>query len=252
MIDHISIVIITKNAEQTLRLTLQSLKTFKEVVIYDNGSTDSTLEIAKSFSNVTLHEGDFLGFGPTKNHAVSLASNNWILSLDADESLSDEIIEHIATIALVSKLVGEIQRDNYFLGKKMLVAGWGSDYIVRLFNRTEFSFSDRQVHEKVEINDSANIVRLKGVVLHDALYKLSQTLDKANLYSELYADQHERTYSPWVILLKSSYSFFRTYILQRGFMAGWRGLSLAFANAVGVFYKYMKVYARQQQEKDKK
>jgi len=251
MIDHISIVIITKNAEQTLSQTLQSLKTFKEVVIYDNGSTDLTLEIAKSFSNVTLYEGDFLGFGLTKNHAVSLASNNWVLSLDADESLSDEMIEHVATITLGPKLVGEIQRDNYFLGKKMKVAGWGSDYIVRLFNRTEFSFSDRKVHEKVEINDSADIVRLKGIILHDALNKLSQTLDKANLYSELYSEQQEITYSPWVILLKSSYSFFRTYILQRGFMAGWRGLTLAFANAVGVFYKYMKVYARQQQEKGK-
>ena len=87
----ISIVMITKNADLLLETSLQSLIYFDEVLIYDNGSTDRTLEIAYAFDNVSLHQGPFLGFGPSKAHAANLAKNDWVFSLDADETISEDL-----------------------------------------------------------------------------------------------------------------------------------------------------------------
>ena len=125
MIKNISAVIISKNASQTIKKTLESLRNFEEIILFDNGSTDNTISIAKKHSNVIIHEGDFLGFGATKNYAITLAKNNWIFSIDADEIISKELSFHISKINLQPKLIGEIQRRNYFLGKEIKVAGWG-------------------------------------------------------------------------------------------------------------------------------
>ena len=84
MIKDISCVIIAKDASLTIAKTLESLSDFEDVVVYDNGSTDGTLEIVKNYSNVNLVQGGFLGFGPTKNRAAEFAKNRWILSLDTD------------------------------------------------------------------------------------------------------------------------------------------------------------------------
>jgi glycosyltransferase involved in cell wall biosynthesis len=244
MINHISVVIITKNAEDTIRSSLQSLKDFEDVVVYDSGSQDNTLEIVKSFENIALYNGDFIGFGETKNHAMSLAKNDWIFSLDADEMMSEELITDIGTLELSPKRVGKVLRKNLFMGKEMIYGGWGSDKIIRLFNRKDYDFSNAKVHEKIEIDSLAEIVFLKGFLNHEAINNLSQTLDKANLYSELYSYENDKSYTISIILIKTHYAFFRSYFLQKGFLAGWRGLVLAFANSIGVFYKYMKIYSR--------
>ncbi len=248
-IDKISAVIISKNVAETIKLTLDSLTAFKEVIIYDSGSTDDSLLIARKFSNVSIFQGDFLGFGPTKNHAISLATNDWIFSIDGDESLSNILIKHLSEINPDSRLIGEIRRDNYFMGKEMKVAGWGRDKIIRLFNRKEYCFSDLIVHERVEIDSLANKILLNGSISHYPVNNLSQTLEKANLYSELYSKENDNYYPIVIIILKSQFAFFRSYFIQRGFLAGWRGLVLSFANSVGVFYKYIKIYARHKKKK---
>ncbi|MBT8132508.1 MAG: glycosyltransferase, partial [Gammaproteobacteria bacterium] len=118
MLDQISVVIITRNAAATLADTLESTSSFSEVLVYDNGSEDATLQIAKTHENVSLHQGQFTGFGPTKNHAVSLARHDWVLSLDADEVLSTELIDFLGQwVPGSSNSVGVIRRDNYLMGK---------------------------------------------------------------------------------------------------------------------------------------
>ena len=92
MVDQISVVIIVKNGERTIGKTLESIQDFNDVVVYDNGSTDKTLSIAKNYSNVNLIKGSFSGFGPTKNIAATFAKNNWILSLDADEVIGNDFV----------------------------------------------------------------------------------------------------------------------------------------------------------------
>jgi glycosyltransferase involved in cell wall biosynthesis len=248
MIKHISAVIITKNAAETIKASLESLKDFEEIVVFDSGSSDETLNITKSFDNTIIYAGEFLGFGDTKNYAVNLASNDWVFSLDADESLSEELSLHLHEIELKPKLIGEVQRKNFFMGEEMTTAGWGRDMIIRLFNRKEFRFSDQLVHEKVEIDSTAKKVFLNGYLIHLAINDLSQILKKANLYSDLYAKENDTFYPIIIIIFKAFYAFFRTYFLQRGFLAGWRGFVLAVSNSIGVFYKYIKIYARRKQK----
>ena len=245
MIENISAVIITKNAFETISVTLESLKDFKEIVIFDSGSTDGTIDAIKTYVNVSLYSGDFLGFGETKNNAINLASNDWIFSLDADEVLSKELALNLYEIDLKPKLVGQVQRKNFFMGKEMTTAGWGRDMLIRLFNRKDFCFSDLKVHEKVEIDQSAEKILLKGCLFHFAINHLSETLAKANLYSELYAKENNVSYPIIIIIFKALYAFIRTYFFQKGFLSGWRGFVLAVSNSIGVFYKYTKIYARQ-------
>lgn len=251
MIDTISAVIITKNAAKTLKDTLESVKNFPEVIIYDNGSEDETFTIAKQYPNVVFHTGIFEGFGPTKNKAVALATNDWILSLDADEVVSPLLESSIKQWqAETSPLsYGTIIRENYFMGKAIHRGGWGNDKLVRLFNRKSYLFNNNRVHESVDVktnNKLAKEILLNGCIEHNAVQHIGQFLEKINRYSELrHLDILEKNKTPslLLILLKTNFAFVRSYILQLGILEGWRGVVIAYANATGVFFKYMKAYS---------
>ena len=246
MLDQISVVIITRDAAATLADTLESTRGFAEVVVYDNGSDDATIEIAQAHENVSLHQGDFLGFGPTKNHAVSLAKYDWVLSLDADEEVSSELrqfLEHWKPES--DDCVGVIRRDNYMMGKLVDKGGWGADWLVRLFNRNVHRFNDNAVHESVQI--SANTVQenIPFPIRHNAVQHLGQFLQKIDKYSEIRRQTSSKTMHPALIALRSFFAFFRSYIIKGGVLAGWRGLVIAWNESNGVFFKYMKIYADQ-------
>tara|TARA_R110002020_G_scaffold445465_1_gene657375 strand:- start:921 stop:1673 length:753 start_codon:yes stop_codon:yes gene_type:complete len=240
---NVSVVIITRNAASTLRRTLDAVQCYDEVVIYDNGSSDDTIQIAASYSNVTLQKGDFLGFGPTKRHAVSLAKYDWILSLDADEAPSPELIESITSwvnSASPSDL-GEILRENWMMGQPIHYSGWGNDWLIRLFNRRSHNFNNAMVHEAISVSSISRVQRLSGTIKHTAVTDLSQFLEKINRYSNIRAESGElKRYSVLVIFFKAVFAFLRTYFLQQGWRDGWRGLVIAVSNANGVFWKYMK------------
>lgn len=244
MIEHVSAVIIVKNAEDTIRETLESLRNFQEVVLYDNGSTDNTLSIASEYSNVVIFEGRFLGFGKTKQAAVACASNDWVLSLDADEMASPELCEYLETWlpnqdpTIAIKLL----RRNYLMGKYVKYAGWGGDWLVRLFNRDAHNFNDNDVHESVALHDGSAVKKLPYPIDHNAVQHLGQFLVKVDRYTEINR-QSGKSYPPGIIFLKAMWRFFESFIVKGGFLAGWRGLAISWSNANGVFYKYMKSYA---------
>jgi glycosyltransferase involved in cell wall biosynthesis len=248
MIDSISAVIITKNAANTLTDTLNSLKSFSEVIVVDNGSSDETQNIAKKYKNVSFHIDSFEGFGPTKNKAVALASNDWVLSIDADETVSEALcltIQQWSTEAPVNHY-GSLLRENHFMGRAIQHGGWGNDKLIRLFNRRCFQFNHNQVHESVQVNSSGEEILLNGPLKHNAVQNIGQLLIKVERYSELRKfDLLEKNKVPnlLLILLKVNFAFFRSYILQLGFREGWRGLVIAYSNANGVFFKYMKAYS---------
>lgn len=251
MIDHISIVIITRNAAQTLAATLSSVSRFANVVVWDNGSDDGTLELAAEHANVDVHHASFLGFGPSKNAACDLARNDWVFSLDADECLDDELIAALATWTPDDHArVGQILRENHFMGRAVRHGGWGHDRLVRLFHRKVHRFNDAQVHEKVALTDSVKVVRLPGRVVHAAVRHVGQFLQKIDRYTEIRRESSQKTYPTAVIVIKSAFAFFRSYVLQRGFLAGWRGLIIAWSNANGVFYKYIKILADQRVQRE--
>lgn len=249
MLAELSVVIITRNAAGTLARTLNALEPIGEVVVYDNGSTDETLEIARRYHNVSLHTGAFLGFGPTKRHAVSLARQDWILSLDADEAPTARWLESLGgwlTNADTREVV-EVRRENWLLGKPVQHSGWGRDWLIRVFNRQHHDFNDAMVHESIAVTDTTRVVRLNGHIEHLAVTELGQFLEKINRYSGIRASSDAlRVYPVWIITVKSAFAFFRTFLLQRGFLDGWRGLVIAVSNANGVFWKYMKRRVRDQ------
>lgn len=243
MLAELSAVIITRNAAATFARTLDALKDVDEVVVYDNGSTDGTLELAAGYPNVSLHQGEFHGFGPTKRHAVSLARHDWVVSLDADETPSADWLEALAGWLPTAepRQVVEVHRENWMLGKPVRHAGWGNDWLVRVFHRRAHNFSAAMVHESVTLEKETRVVRLNGCLEHLAVTELGQFLDKINRYSGIRARSDKlRVYPVALIVLKAAFAFFRTYLLQRGFLDGWRGLVIAVSNANGVFWKYMK------------
>jgi len=237
----LSVVIITLNAEETINLVLQALQNINEVVVYDTGSTDGTTDIVRCFKNVSFYEGQFIGFGPTKNAAIRCARNDWILSLDADEIPSPELLASVSRIDFENaSLVGEVERHNYILGRRVRYSGWGSDFLVRLFHRGYTLFDDKLVHEAVRLPSNAKVVQLSGELKHYAVNRFDQMIEKVKRYSKLKQSPSKQAIPYPLLLLLVIVRFLQTFILRLGFLDGWRGFLIAFSNASGVFWKYMR------------
>jgi len=248
----ISAVIIAHNSEATLAECLQSLAEFPEVVVYENGSTDKTVEIAQEFSNVRLERGAFEGFGPTKNKAAGFAANDWILSLDSDERVTPELVEELRSKDLGgSEHLYEVLRQNYFMGKHIKHSGWGNDWLPRLYNRTVHGYNEAMVHENVIPQPGANIQRLQSPIKHRAVEEISQFLVKIDRYTELRVQEGSKGHGPFTSILKAKWAFLRSYVLRLGMLDGWRGVVIAWSDASGVFYRCMKCYARDQRSQNK-
>jgi len=244
-IENIYPVIITRDAEATIEKTLDSLKVFREVVVYDNGSTDETLNLCHRFPNTRVIRGEFLGFGPTKHHAAGLTYGDWILSIDADEYLSKELLSTLRSLDLSDVHIAyAFDRHNLVMAKDVKRGGFGNDWLIRLYHREICLFNDSVVHEKVIVPDEVTIVRLKGPMWHQAVTNIDQFLQKISLYSELELQRGvgAKIHSPAIIVIRASWSFFRSYVLKLGLLEGWRGLLIATAYAQGTFFKHMKRY----------
>ncbi|MDD2699106.1 MAG: glycosyltransferase family 2 protein [Arcobacteraceae bacterium] len=242
MIKNITPVIIAKDAQKTIKETLDSLVDFNEVVLYINNSTDNTETIAREYLNVKIVDGDFSGFGPTKNQASSYASNDWILSLDSDEVILPQLLLELKEINLENtKEVFVIKRDNYFLGKEVKYSGWGKDYLVRLYNKNSHQFNQNMVHEFIEITKNTQKTTLNNSFKHNAVDDINQFLIKIIKYSDL-ASKDKKTCYFLVVLAKAKWAFLKTYFLQLGFLDGWRGFVIAMSNFNGKFFRYTKRY----------
>ena len=238
MTDQLSVVIMAKNAQDTLALSLDSLKAFHEVILYLNDSTDDTEAIAKKYANVKIVEGKFIGFGETKNKAGEYAENDWILSLDSDEILTPALIEEISAadhndITALYRL----KRDNYFLGHKTQ----NSDHIVRIYNKKHTKFNDNKVHENVIVLPNSKITTLKNSFKHLNITDINQTLSKMIMYTDLGA-KGKKTCFFTVVIIKATFAFFKTYILQGNFLRGWVGFAVAINSANKRYYKYLKQF----------
>ena len=240
-IAHISCVLIAKNAESTIKKVLDSLRSFEDVVLYSNNSTDNTDKIASAYPNVNLIQGDFLGFGPTKNKAAGYAKNSWILSLDADEVLSDIFIGNLENLILDNQKAYSILRANYYKDTQIKHC-WGNDIITRLYNRDTTSFTNLKVHEYIK-TDNLHIQQIAGIVQHYPYATITDFIIKLDRYSTIFAEDNiGKNSSPLKAILNAQFSFFKTYILKRGFLDGYSGLVIAFSHMATNFYKYIKLY----------
>ena len=239
----ISITILVKNSEATLEATLLSVASFPEVILLDTGSTDRTLEIGKKFSNVKIFYAPFEGFGKTHNRASSLASHDFILSLDSDEILSEELSQEILGLPLDSGVVYSILRENYFRGRHITgCSGWHPDWVSRLYNRKQTSFDQAEVHEKI-IQGSLKKEKLKHVMKHTPYRNISDFLNKMQTYSTLFAKQHKgvKKASLGKAIAHGIASFFKSYVLKKGVFLGQEGFLISIYNGHTAFYKYMKL-----------
>ncbi len=241
----ISVVMITKNAERKLEQCLISLSAFDEVVIYDNGSTDKTLEIAKSFENVKVFEGEFFGFGETKKYASTLASHDWVFSLDADEVMSVELVKELQSKTLHADTCYEVRRDNYYRGKHVKCCGWYPEYIVRLYHRTKTNFSDAKVHETIQTK-SMKIEKLLHPIRHYSFDSVADFLVKIQSYSEIYANdkQGKKQVSVLAGVGRGLFAFIKSYFFRKGIFCGFEGFTIAFFHGLGTTVKYIKLHEK--------
>ncbi len=239
----ISVTILVKNGEKRLKEVLEALAPFDQVVLYDTGSSDHTLEIAAGYPNVTIYQKEFNGFGPAHNSASSLAKHDWILSVDSDEILSKELVEEILALPLSPSCVYAIHRHNYYHGKQIKWCGWYPETTIRLYNRNTTSFSEAMVHEGV-IKEGHKVITLKNPMRHYPYESLSDFLIKMERYSSLFAKQYrkKRKSSPLIAIGHGASAFLKSYILKRGFLGGYEGFLISAYNGHTAFYKYLKLY----------
>ncbi len=239
----ISVTILTKNSSKYLREVLSAVKDFQEVLVYDTGSQDDTIPLAKEFPNVKILDGKFEGFGPTHNKASNFAKYEWILSVDSDEVVTPELAKEILSLKLDPGSVYSFPRGNEYNGKFIRWCGWHPDVQYRLYNRNWTKFTDAQVHEAV-ITKGMNIVPLQSSLRHYSYANLNDFLNKMQFYSTLFAEQNagRKFSSPCKAILHGWWAFFRSYILKRGIFGGYEGFIISAYNGHTAFYKYLKLY----------
>ena len=238
----LSVVIITLNEEKNIERALKSVRWAAEIIIYDSGSSDQTIEIAKKMG-AKVTSGKWLGFGPTKIIATQLASFDWILSIDADEEVSSELAQEIKTkfLNLNHELAFKIPRLSFFLGRWIRHGGWYPDYQVRLFNRKKSQWNSKVVHEKVEAISYLNFV---SHINHYVFTDIAHQIQTNNKYSTLLAQQLFKEglgFSWFHFLTKPTVKFIECYIWKCGFLDGWPGYLIARNAAYSVFLKWAKL-----------
>ncbi|MCT7569075.1 glycosyltransferase family 2 protein [Aliarcobacter butzleri] len=240
---NISVVVLAKNNQKTIEKTLSALVEFDDVVVYDNGSTDDTIEIVKKFSNVNLIEGEFKGFGWTKNQAASFAKNDWILVVDSDEVIDKELLKELKEKILDNNCVYKLNFKAFYKDIQIKHCGWNNQKIKRLYNKSVTSYNSNDVHEDI-ITDNLKIEILRGNVEHYSYQTISEFVIKADRYSSLFAQNNvgKKSSGPTKAFFNGLYSFIKTYFFKQGFRDGYVGLIIAFSHMVTNFYKYIKLY----------
>lgn len=250
----ISACIITLNEEARLPSCLKALSFADEIIVLDSGSRDGTKRIAESFGARFIRRR-FDGFVAQKNHALSLATRKWVISIDADEvvtpGLRDEILKIIQEPESPERsgfVAYRIPRLSRYLGRWIRHCGWYPEYKTRLFRRGQGSYRGGIVHETLHV--SGNVGTLNNHLEHYSYADLSDHLQRIDHYSTLIAqdkflNRKEKSSITWSIL-KSISKFLLTYIYHRGFLDGRAGAVISILAGYYNFLKYLKLWELQQ------
>jgi glycosyltransferase involved in cell wall biosynthesis len=243
----LTLVVITRDAGAQLRDCLASATFAAETIVVDSGSRDDTVEIARTMGARVLTR-EWPGFGPQKNFAVAQAAHDWVLCLDADERVSDELEASLrATMAHPTHFAYAMARRNRFLGRWLSHGEGYPDWSLRLFDRRHARWSDDAVHEHVLTNGSVG--RLDGDLLHASGESLDAYLAKQNRYTTLQAEamyaRGER-FSFGRLFFSPLVRFARFYLVRAGFLDGTAGLVHIGIGCFNSFCKYAKLRALEQ------
>ena len=253
----LSVVIISLNEAHNIRRCLESVSFADEIVLLDSGSTDETVAIARELGAHVQVNPDWAGFGIQKNRALALARGQWILSLDCDEWVDQDLRGEILKVLAACTQAGQpdvwrMPRRSRFCGRVIRHSGWSPDYVVRLWKSGSARFSDHRVHEHIVTAEGSRISRagvgtLRHPLDHDTVVTFEQVIEKMNRYSSDSARmmvECGRQGSLSAAILHGLWAFFRTYVLRLGFLDGSHGFMLAVSNAEGSYYRYIKSMRR--------
>lgn len=238
----LSVFLITFNEERTIEKCLKTLLWVDEIIVVDSGSTDATLAICEKYGVQVIHK-DFNGFGEQKQFALQLAKNDWVLSLNVDEILTDKLIEEITELLEDNPTFDgyQIKRKQVFLDKVFNHGYESKQYHLRLFKKIAGNFDEKKVHESIVLN--GKVGKLNNFFLHFKTRSLDAYVEKLNTYATNFAESEylgNKKHSVIEIFIKVKLEFFKKYILQGNFLNGKEGFYWAFLSAYYLGLKYMK------------
>ena len=240
----ISACIISYNEENKIEDCLKSLDGIAdEIIVVDSLSTDKTKEIVKKYTD-KIYDQNFLGHVEQKNLAVEKANNDWILSLDCDERLTDELRASILKIKddLESADAYRMARKTFYV-YRWLNYCWYPDFKVRLFNRTTAKWGGTNPHDRIELNGE-NIVTLKGDIQHFSFNSISEHIQTIDSFTEIGAQEiikKGKSVSLISPFTHGIWTFLKLYVFKKGFMDGYAGLIVSILSGMHTFIKYSKV-----------
>lgn len=244
----ISAMINTFNEEQNIEACLQSLRWVDELVVVDSGSTDGTVALAEQYADkvVAVAPGDFSAM---RNAGLAQVTGEWVLVIDADERVSEELRQEILrTLAEPSVYTGFLMpRKNMFRQHWVRYGGWYPDYVLRLFRNDPQHRFIGKVHERVSL--SGAVGRLQEPLTHYTYVGLEQYINKLNKYTTLSAQMMEekgRRSTLVQMLFRPGLEFLKVYLLKAGFRDGIYGFIIAYMSSVYIFVKFAKLWLRQQ------
>ena len=238
----ISGLVITYNEENNIAEVIQNLDFVDEIIVVDSYSTDSTIDIASSFSQVRLIKNHFENFTLQRNLAISLASHPWILFLDADERISDKLkTEILKTVQCnQNKVAFYFYRKFMFNKHHLRFSGWQTDKNIRLFQKGKANYiSEKLVHEKLVVQ--GDVGKLNGKLIHYSYNNYQSYKAKMIHYGKLKAKElflkgKKRTFLHQIF--KPVYKFFHSYIIRFGILDGKKGLIICYLNALSIYVRY--------------
>ncbi len=243
----ISVVIITFNEENNIDQCLKAAsQVADEIVVLDSFSTDKTEEICKKY-NVNFVTRKWEGYTLSKNHANKIAKFDWILSLDADEVLSDVLINSLNELKsnLKENVVYSIKRLPNYCGQWIYHSGWNPDIKIRLFNKTSSYWQGEFIHETIFVPQNHLTTLLKGDCYHYTVHSIQEHINQINKFSELQAIEmfkKGKKANLFHFIVKPFFEFFKSYVIKRGFLDGKYGFIISSLNAFSRFAKYSKLY----------
>ncbi len=239
--------IITLNEAEHVGSAIDSVSWADEVVVVVSDSTDGTADIARA-KGARVSRRAWTGYADQKNHAATLASNDWVLSLDADERVTPALAGEIRALLERGPTARgyRIKRVSFYLGRWIRTTDWYPDYQLRLYDRRAGRWNGLRIHESFRLAASRPEL-LSGEIEHYAYRDVSHHLKKIDAYTTLIAEQlhaeGRRTSLP-AMALHGQFAFFRNYILRRGFLDGAAGLIVSALNSYYVFLKLAKLWER--------
>lgn len=237
----LSVVILTRNEESSIAACIESAKQVSDdIIVVDSGSNDNTMKISASLG-ARCFSLNWQGYGLSRNFGARQAKHDWIMALDADERISEELAYQINYTSLCDGCIYKFRRENYLGNHKIRFGAWGFDTVKRMYTRKTAQWDSAIVHEKLITMEQVKYKFLTGAITHYGFKNFDEYKLKTTLYAQLCAEKYfleGRNPSLFKLFFSPLFNFFKSYFFQLGFLDRWKGLRLAYIIACYSWLKY--------------